>query len=83
MTELAPAILTNDISDFRKKYSDLFGLSQYFRILHVDFMDDVFVDRTTVMPDALDFLKSSPLILMAHFMTMMPQQYFEKDNRFF
>ncbi|OGE74215.1 MAG: hypothetical protein A3I07_03055 [Candidatus Doudnabacteria bacterium RIFCSPLOWO2_02_FULL_42_9] len=78
MTELAPAILTNDISDFRKKYSDLFGLSQYFRILHVDFMDDVFVDRTTVMPDALDFLKSSPLILMAHFMTMMPQQYFEK-----
>ncbi len=77
MTELSPAILTNDISDFRKKYSELFAISHYFKYLHVDFIDDVFIRNKTVMPSDLGFLKSSPLITMAHFMTKDPQKYFQ------
>jgi ribulose-phosphate 3-epimerase len=77
MIELSPAILTNDISDFRKKYADIFGLSHYFKKLHVDFIDDVFIHNKTVMPADLPFLKSSPLSLIAHFMTMDPAKYFQ------
>src|SRR5258708_3395159 len=76
MTELIPAILTNDISDFRKKYAELFALSDHFTKLHVDFADGRFVDNKTIMPHDLGFLKSSPFTLMAHFMTYKPQRYF-------
>jgi ribulose-phosphate 3-epimerase len=78
MIEISPAILTNDVSDFRKKYAELFGLSHYFTKLHVDFIDDKFIHNKTVMPSDLGFLKSSPLILVAHFMTLEPQKYFEE-----
>lgn len=81
MTELAPAILTNDISDFRKKYSELFAISHYFKYLHVDFIDDVYIHNKTVMPADLSFLKSSPLVTMAHFMTVEPQKYFEDAKK--
>lgn len=77
MTELVPAILTNDISDFRKKYSELFVLSHLFSKLHVDFIDDKFIHNKTVMPADLLFLKNSPLTLVAHFMTLEPKQYFK------
>jgi len=77
MTELSPAILTNDISDFRKQYAQLFALSHYFTKLHVDFIDDTFIQNKTVLPSELGFLKSSPFTLMAHFMTLDPQKYFE------
>lgn len=76
MTEISPAILTNDVSDFRKKYSELFGLSHHFKMLHVDFADGDFVPNKTIMPHDLGFLKSSPLTLVAHFMTYNPQKYF-------
>ncbi|GEM_PF-1397790 len=76
MTEIVPAILTNDLSDFRKKYAELFALSNYFKTLHVDFADGVFVPSQTVMPKDLLFLKNSPLNLVAHFMTYHPQNYF-------
>lgn len=76
MIEIIPAILTNDISDFRKKYAELFALSHYFKKLHVDFIDGRFLPNKTVMPSDLGFLKSSPLGLMAHFMTFNPQNYF-------
>lgn len=77
MTEITPSILTNDISDFRKKYAELFALSHYFTKLHVDFADGKFVDAKTVMPVDLGFLKSSPLTLIAHLMTLAPQKYFQ------
>lgn len=77
MTELSPAILTNDISDFRLKYAQFFALSQYFSKLHVDFIDDLFIHNKTVMPADLMFLRSSPLTLVAHFMTLTPEKYFE------
>lgn len=77
MAEIVPAILTNDISDFRKKYAELFALSHYFTKIHIDFIDDVFIRNKTVMPKDLSFLKSSPLTLMAHFMTMSPHEYFQ------
>ncbi|MBX4191427.1 MAG: ribulose-phosphate 3-epimerase [Candidatus Doudnabacteria bacterium] len=76
MAEISPAILTNDISDFRIKYAELFALSHHFRKLHVDFADGQFVNNQTIMPHDLKFLKSSPFILMAHFMTFKPQKYF-------
>lgn len=84
MIEIAPAILTNDIADFRKKYAELFALSHHFKILHIDFIDGQFVSNNTVMPSDLVFLKSSPLILHAHFMTVNPKQYFQaaKDSGF-
>ncbi len=81
MTELAPAILTNDISDFRKKYSELFAISHYFKYLHVDFIDDVFIQNKTVMPKDVTFLNTSPLVLIAHFMTLEPQKYFDDAKK--
>lgn len=84
MIEIAPAILTNDIADFRKKYAELFALSQHFKTLHVDFIDGKFLPNHTVLPGDLLFLKSSPLILHAHFMTVNPKEYFQlaKDSGF-
>jgi ribulose-phosphate 3-epimerase len=76
MAELSPAILTNDISDFRIKYAELFALSHHFKKLHVDFADGQFVNNQTIMPHDLKFLKSSPFTLMAHFMTFKPQKFF-------
>ncbi|OGE87752.1 MAG: hypothetical protein A3J07_03505 [Candidatus Doudnabacteria bacterium RIFCSPLOWO2_02_FULL_49_13] len=76
MTEISPAILTNDVSDFRKKYAELFALGHYFKKLHVDFIDDKFIHNLTVLPADLGFLKSSPFTLVAHFMTIDPQKYF-------
>lgn len=76
MAEIVPAILTNDVSDFRKKYAELFALSHFFTKLHVDFADGEFVPNKTVMPKDLLFLKSTPLTLMAHFMAFEPQKYF-------
>jgi ribulose-phosphate 3-epimerase len=77
VTEISPAILTNDIADFRKRYAELFALSHYFTKLHVDFIDDQFIHNKTVLPKDLVFLKSSPFTLMAHFMTLEPQKYFQ------
>jgi ribulose-phosphate 3-epimerase len=77
MAEIVPAILTNDISDFRKKYAELFALSHHFNKLHVDFIDGEFIHNRTVMPKDVEFLKASPLTLMAHFMTLEPHKYFE------
>lgn len=84
MTEISPAILTNDISDFRKKYAELFALSHYFTKLHVDFIDDQFIHNKTVLPADLQFLQGSTLKLVAHFMTLNPKQYFQaaKDAGF-
>ncbi len=76
MVEISPAILTNDVSDFRQKYAELFALSHYFKKLHVDFADGDFVNNRTILPHDLKFLKSSPLSLVAHFMTLKPQKYF-------
>lgn len=75
MSEIIPAILTNDISDFRKKYAELFALSHYFTKLHVDFIDGEFLPNRTVMPDDLPKM-NSPFELMAHFMAYEPDQYF-------
>ena len=76
MTEIVPAILTNDISDFRKKYAELFALGHHFKSLHVDFADGVFVPSQTIMPKDLFFLANSPFNLVAHFMAYHPQNYF-------
>ncbi len=77
MTEIAPAILTNDISDFRLKYSKLLPLSHYFKKLHVDFADGRFVPTKTIVPADLTFLKSSQITLVAHLMVFNPQSFFE------
>jgi ribulose-phosphate 3-epimerase len=76
MSEIIPAILTNDISDFRKKYAELFALGHYFNKLHVDFVDGDFLPHRTVMPDDLPKLTNAPFELMAHFMAYEPDQYF-------
>ncbi|MEO8065337.1 MAG: hypothetical protein ABI643_00585 [Candidatus Doudnabacteria bacterium] len=76
MTEISPAILTNDVADFRLRYAELFAVSHYFTKLHIDFIDGKFIENKTVMPADLGFLKSSPMTLMAHFMTLEPQKYF-------
>lgn len=81
MPELSPAILSNDISDFQKKYAELFAVSHYFTRLHVDFADGEFVDNKTLMPDDVGFLSASPMTLMAHFMTFNPQRYFEQTRK--
>lgn len=83
MTELVPAILTNDISDFRKKYSDLAGIGHYFSKLHIDFIDGEFLPNKSIMPKDLSFLKT-PFVLMGHLMAFHPEQYFEdlKQNGF-
>ncbi len=76
MTEIVPAILSNDVSDFRKKYAELLALRHHFQKLHVDFADGEFVNNQTVPPRDLNFLKDSSLYLIAHFMTMDPEKYF-------
>jgi ribulose-phosphate 3-epimerase len=75
MTEIVPAILTNDEADFRLKYSTLLPLGQYFKRLHIDFIDGEYLPNKTLMPEDLTFLRT-PLVLVAHFMTFNPQQYF-------
>jgi ribulose-phosphate 3-epimerase len=78
LAELIPAILTNDVSDFRKKYAELFALGHYFRKVHVDFVDGQFLSNKTVMPDDLPNMDHAPFELMAHFMTYDPVKYFKK-----
>lgn len=75
MSEIIPAILTNDVSDFRKQYAELFALGHYFTKLHVDFIDGEFLPNKTVMPDDLPKM-NSPFELTAHFMAYEPDQYF-------
>ena len=77
MAEIIPAILTNDVFDFRKKYSDFFALSHYFSKLHIDFADGEFVPNKTILPRELSFLRT-PFVLLAHFMTYRPEVYFEQ-----
>jgi ribulose-phosphate 3-epimerase len=81
MIEISPAILTNDVSDFRKKYAELFALSHEFTKLHVDFADGLFVNTVTVMPAEVDFIKSSPFTLMAHVMALHPEKYFKEIKK--
>jgi ribulose-phosphate 3-epimerase len=80
MAELVPAILTNDVNDFRKQYAELFALSHYFKRLHVDFIDGEYLPNKTLTMDQLDFLDSS-FVLGAHFMTLNPKQYFEEAKK--
>ncbi len=75
MTEIIPAILTNDLSDFRKKYAELFALGHHFKRLHIDFVDGEYLPNKTVMPDDLPKM-NTPFELMAHFMAYEPDQYF-------
>ncbi len=80
MTEIIPAILTNDIADFRQKYAELFGLSAYFTKLHIDFIDGDFLpDKTIEIKELIGF--KSPLTLTAHFMTGNPKDYFEDAKK--
>jgi ribulose-phosphate 3-epimerase len=83
MTEIIPAILTNDIADFKQKYAELFGLSAYFTKLHIDFIDGEFLPDKTIGIKDLDGFKS-PLTLIGHFMANDPKQYFAdaKKNGF-
>jgi len=74
MAEIVPAILTNDISDFRKIYAELFSVAHYFKKLHIDFIDGEYLPKKSLMPKDLVFLKT-PLELMAHFMAYQPAQY--------
>ncbi|MBX4187748.1 MAG: hypothetical protein KW793_01270 [Candidatus Doudnabacteria bacterium] len=76
MPEIIPAILTNDLSDFRKKYAELFALGHYFTKLHIDFVDGQFLPNRTLMPDELPKMTNAPFELMAHFMAYDPDQYF-------
>jgi ribulose-phosphate 3-epimerase len=75
MTEIVPSILTNDVSDFRKKHADLLAISHLFSSLHIDFADGMFVDSKTILPKDIMFFKS-PFKLTAHLMTLHPEQYF-------
>ncbi len=77
MTELAPAILTNDVSDFRKQYSELLPLSHYYSKLHIDFGDGEFVPKKTVMPADITFFRTNKTISMAHLMVYNPQLFFK------
>ncbi|MBI2607761.1 MAG: hypothetical protein HYW51_02965 [Candidatus Doudnabacteria bacterium] len=80
MAELAPAILTGDLSDFRKQYSELFALSHHFKQLHIDFIDGEYLPHKTLEVGSLDFFQS-PFSLTAHFMTFDPKQYFAAAKR--
>jgi ribulose-phosphate 3-epimerase len=81
MAELSPAILTNDVSDFRKQYAELLPLSQYYGKLHVDFADGRFVRTQTVLPADVAFLQSNRIPAMAHLMVQDPVRYFEDCRR--
>ena len=76
MTEISPAILTNDIEDFRKRYAEMLALTQHFSKLHIDFVDGIFLPNKTLMPKDLKLLRTTPVLLIAHFMTVNPQNYF-------
>ncbi len=80
MSEIIPAILTNDIADFRQKYSELFALSHYFTKLHVDFIDGDFLPEKTIeVKDLIGF--KSPLTLIAHLMVKNPKNYFDDAKK--
>jgi ribulose-phosphate 3-epimerase len=75
MPEIIPAILTNDIADFRKKYAELLPLSHHFKKLHVDFLDNDFLPGDTLdMSDFKGFV--SHLQMVAHLMVVNPKDYF-------
>jgi ribulose-phosphate 3-epimerase len=80
MTEIIPAILTNDLSDFRKKYAELFSLSHFFTKVHIDFSDNDFVEMNTVDLKDLFFIKPT-LGLVAHLMVANPKDYFEDAKK--
>lgn len=80
MPEIVPAILTNDVSDFRKKYAELFASSHLFKQLHIDFADGEFVQSNTLKPKDLIFLKT-PLKLTAHLMTFNPELFFHDAKK--
>jgi ribulose-phosphate 3-epimerase len=80
MTEIIPAILTNDISDFRQKYAELFALSHYFTKLHIDFIDGDFLPKKTIQIKDMAGFKST-LTLIAHLMTGNPRDYFEDAKK--
>ena len=77
MTEISPAILTNDLSDFRKQYAELLPLSQYYSKLHIDFADGEFVKAKTVLPADIIFFRNSKIPSMAHLMVSNPVFFFE------
>ncbi len=81
MVEVVPAILTNDVADFKLKYSTLLPLGHNFKKLHIDFIDGEFLEEgKTVMPSDLTFM-NSPFELMGHFMTFRPEKYFEDARK--
>jgi ribulose-phosphate 3-epimerase len=74
MAEIVPSILSNDPSDFRHKMAQLLPLSHYFRRLHIDFIDGIFLPNKTLIPQYLQFIKS-PYELIAHVMAANPGEY--------
>jgi len=75
-SEICPAILTKDISDFRKQYGELLPLAHHFSKLHVDFCDGRLVETETLMPaDLAGVFVNSPFHLVGHFMTVNPEKY--------
>lgn len=77
MTEIVPAILSSDESDFRKKHAELLSISEHFKRIHIDFIDGEFLPNQTLLPKQLKFLYS-PFKLLAHLMVYDPTQYFQE-----
>lgn len=70
---IIPAILTNNLSDFKRKLKNVKKISKW---LHLDVMDGKFVNNISIDPLDLKGI-DLPKNLEIHLMTISPQNYFE------
>lgn len=69
--EIIPAILTNDLSEFKRSLNEL----SFSKTIQIDFMDGEFVETKSVNPSDLSLNKKS--LFEAHLMVNNPLTYFE------
>jgi ribulose-phosphate 3-epimerase len=69
--EIIPAILTNDLSEFKESLSALF----FSKTIQIDFMDGEFVETNSINPS--DLILNNNSFFEAHLMVNNPVKYFE------
>ena len=70
--EIIPAILTNDLNDFKNKLKKIKNLTSW---LQIDIMDGKFVNNTSIKLTDLEKIKI-PFNLEIHLMVFKPEKYF-------
>ena len=75
--EIIPAILTNNLNDFKNKLKQVKNLTDW---LQVDIMDGKFVNNTSIKLTDLEKIKI-PFNLEIHLMVFNPEKYFQNCQK--